>query len=245
MEFSSWESFSESEFRSSTPGLLTSDDEMDYVVPSFPIDPSALPKSTCAARNRTNARLVRSGVSRDLGKRKQRRFENDMMLLIPLDEECEMMFAEEPISGQVEELYACLRRQDPDQYEAFVQGEEILASFHHKERAHGGGSTRQGLFRIDKRIRKHMLRHTQFVLSLDQYLMDQIRAHSKDQTHCPGELRLALPMENSFHRLLAHGVAQFYGFNSGSKDATIHLSIPLHELDAEHQGMLSKLLTQS
>jgi len=74
-------------------------------------------------------------------------------------------------------------------------------------------SASQSFLRIDKKIRRLLRKHrdNQFLCSLDQDMLQYVTlADPKDRTYS---------LNDSFQRLLCHGVCQYYSLNSWSKDS--------------------------
>ena len=137
-----------------------------------------------------------------------------------------------------ESIFSRLKKVDAALLDAFFEGENVtlkrnkplLLDDRPTNSKRGSSSSEQAVEdafqRIDKKSRKHLLRATDFVRGLENVLLDngrvldgnlveRITGESKSKSET-----IFMSLDSSFLRLLAHGVAQFYGVQSRSIRAT-------------------------
>ena len=222
MDLASWENISERDLRSPSPDILTTDDELDV-----PVNPSF----AMSGNRPTNMNKLVRGNPNVIGRRKQRRFENEMLLLwAEGEEENAADFDNNNESCTVLSMFETLRKENPKLYESFIQGEQMVLVQRNGRHLNRDEQRKYqtGLFRINRNIRKHVQRQTTFVESVEKTLFENL---SKAGDEKQDELVFVLPLETAFQRLLAHGVAQFYNIVSFSSGAGVRFTISKSNFD--------------
>jgi hypothetical protein len=233
---------SEGEFRTATP-LFTSDDER------FPNSPRQTGALRFGHVSPANALILAAGrKQKNLSRRKQRRFENDFFFwndghatlnitnptVMSLCAQLEVLQLQEQLEDGI---FLTLKKEEPKLYEAYVDGED-LSPFGKGSRSRKASdyvlvksrkeNGQASFSRIDRKIRQQMHRAIHFIRGIERVLLEESNdcGDFTEEIHreiSSNKTVVIIALESPFHRMLAHGVAQFHVIVSKSvfaKDGT-------------------------